>query len=512
MIESRGDVDVFSFNAPAGQLEITVTPAWAAFPRTSSRGANLDIQAVLLDSTGMTIATSDPLTDTNAVISAAVAGGTYYLQISGVGNANVSYSDYASLGQYFIAGTLGGAAVPNAPPTANFGFVCAGLACSFTDASGDSDGTIAARSWDFGDGASSKAASPSHTFAAADTYAVSLRVTDDAGASDTLVKSVTVSSGTTPPPTALTVTVGGQAQALPVLSYGGSQDGAATTELLDGGATLRLVGNGWKQVRLASPYTVTAATVLEVSFRSGAQGEVHAIGLDKDDGLSAGWAFAFYGTQSWGIRDFHTYDPASGTVTYTIPVGQYYSGTFDRLIFAMDHDVGSPTGESVFSNVRLYEQSGNNPPSAAFRASCTELGCSFTDQSTDSDGTLVAWRWDFGDGASASTQNPTHTYAGAGSYTVGLTVTDNSGATASTTSDVNVTVPNSPPSAAFTESCADLSCSFTDASTDSDGTIVTRSWDFGDGRAPPSTVRQVPTLESRLRGERHLLRAAYGDR
>ena len=75
MIESRNDVDVFSFSAPAGQLEITVTPAWAAFYRTSSRGANLDIQAVLLDSTGKTDC-QRPIrsTDTNAVISTTVAG------------------------------------------------------------------------------------------------------------------------------------------------------------------------------------------------------------------------------------------------------------------------------------------------------------------------------------------------------------------------------------------------------------------------------------------------------
>ena len=221
--------------------------------------------------------------------------------------------------------------------------------------------------------------------------------------------------------------------------------------------------------------------MLEVTFRSTAQGEVHAIGFDTDDALSAGWAFAFWGTQSWGIRDFHTYDPASGAVTYTIPVGQYFTGSFDRLIFAMDHDVASPTGESVFSDIRLYEESGS-PPHAAFQASCAELGCSFTDQSTDSDGTIVAWSWEFGDGASASTQNPAHTYAGAGSYTVRLTATDDSGATASTSQTVSVTVPNSPPIAYFTEACTDLSCSFTDGSTDGDGTIVSRSWDFGDGQ------------------------------
>ena len=297
-----------------------------------------------------------------------------------------------------------------------------------------------------------------------------------------------------------------------MLSYGGSQDGAATMEVLDGGATLRLVGNGWKQVRLGASYNVTADTVLEVTFSSTAQGEVHAIGFDTDDGLSAGWAFALYGTQSWGIRDFHTYDPASGAVTYTIPVGHYFTGSFDRLIFAMDHDVASPTGESVFSDIRLYEESGS-PPHAAFQASCAELGCSFTDQSTDSDGTIVAWSWEFGDGASASTQNPAHTYAGAGSYTVRLTATDDSGATASTSQTVSVTVPNSPPIAYFTEACTDLTCSFTDGSTDGDGTIVSRSWDFGDGQG--STVdgaAGADSLSHSLRDERHLHRAAYGDR
>ncbi len=34
------------------------------------------------------------------------------------------------------------------------------------------------------------------------------------------------------------------------LTYGGSQDVGGTTELLDGGATLRMVGNTWKKVLL----------------------------------------------------------------------------------------------------------------------------------------------------------------------------------------------------------------------------------------------------------------------
>jgi hypothetical protein len=136
-----------------------------------------------------------------------------------------------------------------------------------------------------------------------------------------------------------------------ILTYGGTQDGNATTEILDGGATLRIVGNGWKQIQLNAPYTVTAGTVLEVTFSSGAEGEIHGIGLDVDDNISSGTTFQFFGTQTWGIQTFNDY--VSGTVTYTIPVGASFTGTYDRIIFAMDHDVANPTGESVFSNVSL---------------------------------------------------------------------------------------------------------------------------------------------------------------
>lgn len=59
----------------------------------------------------------------------------------------------------------------------------------------------------------------------------------------------------------------------------------------------------------------------------------------------------------------------------------------------------------------------------------------FSDRSRDPDGEIVAWRWDFGDGTlgcppgcgNGTEQNPTHEYATEGSYTVTLTVTDNSG-------------------------------------------------------------------------------------
>ncbi|WP_237561537.1 protease pro-enzyme activation domain-containing protein [Frateuria defendens] len=88
---------------------------------------------------------------------------------------------------------LGGGGGGNTPPVANFGVVTSGLTANFTDSSTDSDGTIASRSWNFGDGATSTATNPSHTYAAGGTYSVSLTVTDNGGATNTKTQSVSVS-------------------------------------------------------------------------------------------------------------------------------------------------------------------------------------------------------------------------------------------------------------------------------------------------------------------------------
>ncbi|TXH77260.1 MAG: PKD domain-containing protein [Lysobacteraceae bacterium] len=85
----------------------------------------------------------------------------------------------------------------NVPPTANFSFTTSGLTANFTDTSTDSDGTIASRSWNFGDGTTSTTANPSKTYAAAGTYTVTLTVTDNAGATNSKSSSVTVSAAGT---------------------------------------------------------------------------------------------------------------------------------------------------------------------------------------------------------------------------------------------------------------------------------------------------------------------------
>ncbi|MDX1693599.1 MAG: Ig-like domain-containing protein, partial [Ketobacteraceae bacterium] len=108
VIDSASDVDVFQIDAGAGDLNLSVRPAWDAYTNNSARGANLDIEVRLSDDTGSTLAVVNPGEDTEAVISANLAAGIYYLSITGVGHgdAATSYDAYSSQGMYFIRGTV----------------------------------------------------------------------------------------------------------------------------------------------------------------------------------------------------------------------------------------------------------------------------------------------------------------------------------------------------------------------------------------------------------------------
>ncbi len=136
----------------------------------------------------------------------------------------------------------------------------------------------------------------------------------------------------------------------------------------------------------------------------------------------------------------------------------------------------------------------NEDPAAVFTPPATPyagIAAGFTDTSSDTDGTVVAWSWDFGDGGVSTDRNPEHVYAAIGTYTVSLTVTDDDGATGSATRSVVVVVPPPiPPVASFTPPAnprAGQLAAFVNQSTDVDGTIVSHDWDFGDGETSTDT-------------------------
>ncbi len=123
IIENRSDVDLFSVDVGAGTLDLTITPAWIeTYAPAYYRGANLDIRARLYSANGVQLAASDPPDDTYARITADLNAGHYILAVEGVGVGDPltsGYSDYASVGQYFINGTVPAAPADTKPPNPN---------------------------------------------------------------------------------------------------------------------------------------------------------------------------------------------------------------------------------------------------------------------------------------------------------------------------------------------------------------------------------------------------------
>ena len=84
----------------------------------------------------------------------------------------------------------------------------------------------------------------------------------------------------------------------------------------------------------------------------------------------------------------------------------------------------------------------NQPPMANFTYNPSipkrNQSIQFTDTSSDPDGTVIWWLWDFGDGRQAYIRNPIHIYSAAGSYSVSLTILDNEWSGAQTVRAITV--------------------------------------------------------------------------
>ncbi|MFO8132800.1 MAG: PKD domain-containing protein [Thermoplasmatota archaeon] len=174
------------------------------------------------------------------------------------------------------------------------------------------------------------------------------------------------------------------------------------------------------------------------------------------------WTFGDGGTSS-ARNPGHTF-PDSGTYTVTLTVS------------------GPGGSNSASTAVQLQ----NMPPKAAFSVT-PEYPLPGQDitfdgaASSDGDGSISDWHWDFGDGSSGTGEQVEHSYTSPGNYTVALTVTDNEGKSGSTE---HVVMVNGAPVAAFDAPAAGLvgnPVNFTDRSSDDTGHIVNWTWDFGDG-------------------------------
>ncbi|HSB15924.1 MAG TPA: glycoside hydrolase family 44 protein [Bryobacteraceae bacterium] len=125
---------------------------------------------------------------------------------------------------------------------------------------------------------------------------------------------------------------------------------------------------------------------------------------------------------------------------------------------------------------------GNNPPVAVAAASplsgTAPLAVSFDgDGSSDSDGTIASYAWNFGDGATGSGVTVSHTYNAAGTYTATLTVTDNQGATSSDSVSIAVSsdVPAAPSGLSASVTGTTVNLRWTDNANNEDGFYIERA-------------------------------------
>ena len=213
---------------------------------------------------------------------------------------------------------------------------------------------------------------------------------------------------------------------------------------------------------------------------------------DSDGAFSAGagTVFATVGTGGTPQRDVNDADSEAGY--FSAWAGLNKNQTFGLLDLHLSETQLSaqfvPTSGGNFTDSFTITQGApppNTPPTASFTSSVQGLGASFDGRaSSDPDGTVASWAWDFGDGTQGTGSTAQHTYAAAGTYPVTLVVTDDQGATGTTSASVTVAQPppNLPPTASFTSSAQGLGVSVDgSASSDPDGTIAAWAWNFGDG-------------------------------
>ncbi len=412
---------------------------------------------------------------------------------------------------------------PNAIATANPTSGFAPLNVQFIGSnSNDSDGSIASYVWIFGDGGTATTTNPLHAYNTSGNYSARLIVTDDDGAKDTAFVAIQVSNSTPGALPTIRVNVGGPQY------VSGSGKTFLADQVYSAGSFGYLTYSDLRTT--ISPITNTGDPALYQDARgddpfnyrfdvpNGSYDVLlHFAEIQDDEAMKRVMDVTI--ENNLVIDELDVWAAAGGRyIAYTrllssiaVLDGQLNIDFFRTpastkrkpVVAAIEIGaVGSLTGVVV-----------NQPPNAVAGATPTSgvaaLNVQFTgSNSTDGDGAIASYAWNFGDGGAATTPNPSHSFNAAGNYSARLIVTDDNGASDTAFVAIQVNAPNQPPhavaSANPTSGKAPLAVQFTGGnSTDNDGTITAYAWNFKDGtngkaKNPLHTFNNVGTYKVRL--------------
>lgn len=342
-------------------------------------------------------------------------------------------------------------------------------------ASSDFEGPIATYAWDFGDGTLASGQTANHSFTQAGLFTITLTVTDQGGLRDTHTEQVQVNND--PNGASCFDEVGGQVviEAENFSAFAPGTGGATSSSwqsFSDGnasnGTALRAepntgvgTGNNLNGPRLDYDINFNTTGLYRIYVRSGGptgNDDSYHIGMDGQALTNlSGYGMGGVGTWDWK-------DNANGGVAVEINIGSVGKHTLslwmredgvevDKIVIAQ---VSIPTANGPIESALVScNGSANQAPTASFTASATVgfaplLVSVDASGSTDPEGPIASYGWDFGDGAFATGVNSSHTYTNAGNYTLTLTVTDANGLSGQSSQLITVSTPGGGP-LCFTE-------------------------------------------------------------
>jgi PKD repeat protein len=319
------------------------------------------------------------------------------------------------------------------------------LTVQFTD---QSTGPVTGWNWNFGDGATSTAQNPSHTYNNAGSFTATLTVNGSSGQTSSTSRTITVTNVAVTPVSANFSANPSSGQAPLAVQFTDQSTGPVTgwnwnfgdgatstaqnpnhTYTSAGSYTATLTVNGSSGQTSSTSRTIMVTNAppppVSASFTanpSSGQAPLAVQFTDQSTGPVTGWNWNFGdGATSTTQNPSHTYNNA-GSYTAKLTVN------------------GSGGQTSSSSRTITVTNTSPLPVNASFTANPSSgqapLTVQFTDQST---GPVTTWNWNFGDGATSTTQNPSHIYNNAGSFTATLTVNGGSGQKSSTSRWITVT-------------------------------------------------------------------------